>query len=278
MTFLRREKKSLAPVGNRRKLLIAAQLMTSRLISPGNSWSLHSSQRLHRPTSHTNCSPTANTTTNNIEQVPTGAFSALLTVSGFNKCTLFCCTSPPLTMYKMLTTQIISSCLSAQLSAACLSNSTASGTVARAIPATATNGLVTFVMPLTWNCSTQFVSIPGYIMPSFESNKNISDTLFHYSAVIWGSLTTTSKRLDYENSGLLRCDAASMGKWFKVQDMQKEILHWHLNPWRWTHRVPTKYEEPFTQQHSVTPQKTSALNYATAKTPTSRFNCDNNKK
>lgn len=62
-------------------------------------------------------------------------------------------------------------------------------------------------------------------MPSFESNKNISDTLLHYSAVIGGSLTTTPKRFDYENSGLLRCDAASLGEWFKVQDMQKEILH-----------------------------------------------------
>lgn len=30
-------------------------------------------------------------------------------------------------------------------------------------------------------------------MPSFEPNKNISDTLFHYAAVVWASLTTTSK-------------------------------------------------------------------------------------
>jgi hypothetical protein len=34
----------------------------------------------------------------------------------------------------------------------------------------------------------------------------------------------TSERSDYENSGLLRCDAASVGEWFKVQDIQKEIL------------------------------------------------------
>ena len=40
----------------------------------------------------------------------------------------------------------------------------------------------------------------------------------------------TSKRFVYKNSGLLRCDAASLGEWFKVQDMQKEILRLHLNP------------------------------------------------
>jgi len=39
-----------------------------------------------------------------------------------------------------------------------------------------------------------------------------------------------------------------------------------------------KYEEPFTQQYSVTSQTTSTFNYVTAKTPNSRFNCDNNKK
>jgi len=39
-----------------------------------------------------------------------------------------------------------------------------------------------------------------------------------------------------------------------------------------------KYEEPFTQQYSVTSQKTNTLNYAIAKTPPSTFNCDKKKK
>jgi hypothetical protein len=63
-------------------------------------------------------------------------------------------------------------------------------------------------------------------MSSFTSNKYIIilDTFFHYSAVISGSLVRTSTIFDYNSCGLLRCDAASLGEWFKVQDMQEEIL------------------------------------------------------
>jgi hypothetical protein len=52
--------------------------------------------------------------------------------------------------------------------------------------------------------------------------------------------------------------------WWLVLDLLKDssCASW---PVQWTHYVPSKHKEPFTQWHNITSQNTGTLNYATVK-------------
>lgn len=110
-----------------------------------------------------------------------------------------------------------------------------------------------------------------------NQTKISQDTLLHYSAVIWGSLTTTSKRFDYKNSGLLRCDMHHCVSGLRFKSCKKKFFI-DISNLEDEHTMFLWNIRNHSPNNSVTSQKTSTLNYTTAKTPNSRFNCDNNKK
>jgi len=69
-----------------------------------------------------------------------------------------------------------------------------------------------------------------------------------------------------ENSGLLGCDAASLGEWFsKFQRIivpsssASSSLYVPLDPWGWSQYDPSKHRKSLNQQCNITFQKTRIL-------------------